>query len=96
MIGRAWSGVPGGATSAVVSWTAPRATGGAPIRGYAVTIWRVSSTGTTLWTRISTQRATARLAILRLPAGLYRFSVRAVNAMGVGPTSGRSNLVVSR
>lgn len=96
VIGRAWSGVPGGATSAVVSWTAPRATGGAPIRGYAVTIWRVSSTGSTLWTRVSTQPATARLAILRLPAGLYRFSVRAVNVMGVGPTSGRSNLVVSR
>jgi hypothetical protein len=88
--------VPGGATSAVATWVAPRATGGAPIRGYLVTVWRVSSAGTTLWTRVSTQPATARLAILRLPAGLYRFSVRAVNVMGVGPTSGRSNLVVSR
>lgn len=96
VVGRAWSGVPGGATSAVATWVAPRATGGAPIRGYLVTVWRVSSAGTTLWTRVSTQPATARLAILRLPAGLYRFSVRAVNVMGVGPTSGRSNLVVSR
>lgn len=97
VIGVAAAGVPGGATSAVARWTAPRATGGAPITGYVVTAWRVDATGRTLWIRTSAvQPATARLAILRLPAGTYRFSVRAVNVMGVGATSARSNVAVSR
>jgi hypothetical protein len=97
VIGVAAAGVPGGATSAVARWTAPRATGGAPITGYVVTAWRVDATGRTLWIRTSAvQPATARLAILRLPAGTYRFSVRAVNVMGVGATSARSNVAISR
>jgi len=93
----AWSGVPGGRASAVVDWATPRATGGAPITGYLITAWRYDRLGHLLGaTVLPTRPATARRAILLLPRGSYRFSVRAVNATGPGATTARSNLVLSR
>jgi hypothetical protein len=43
------------------------------------------------------QPATARSLVLTLPqAGNYRFTVQAMNAIGTGPASARSNLVAGR
>jgi hypothetical protein len=93
----AWSGVPGGRASAVVDWTTPHATGGAPITGYLITAWRYDRYGHLVSATVLPPRpATARRAILLLPRGAYRFSVRAVNARGLGVTTPRSNLVLSR
>jgi hypothetical protein len=93
----AWSGVAGGRTSAVVDWTTPRAFGGVPITAYVITAWRFDRAGRLLSSTVLDARpATARRAILLVPHGFYRFSVRAQNAVGVGATTARSNLVVAR
>jgi hypothetical protein len=93
----AWSGVPGGRSSAVVDWTTPRAYGGAPITGYVITAWRFDRAGHLVSsTTLAARPATARRAIVLLPRGFYRFSVRAVNAVGVGATTARSALVIAR
>jgi hypothetical protein len=42
------------------------------------------------------QPATARTLSMTLPAGNYRFTVQAVNAIGAGTQSLRSNLVAAR
>lgn len=96
-LGRASSGVPGGSTTASITWSPPRATGGLPVRGYVVTAWRYDKAGHLVSARSSSLRpAAARSLSWTLPLGWYRFSVRAVNAVGVGATTGRSALVVAR
>ena len=57
---------------------------------------RVSPAGTTLSTRSFRAGKDARRLVMRLQAGRYRFEVRALNAMGAGPWSARSNKVVAR
>jgi len=42
------------------------------------------------------QPATARAFTMTLPAGTYRFTVQALNAIGFSAQSARSNLVTSR
>jgi hypothetical protein len=42
------------------------------------------------------QPATARSLSVTLPAGSYRFQVRAINAVGSGPLSARSGAVTPR
>lgn len=97
VLGRASSGAPGGTTTASVTWSAPRATGGLAVRGYVVTAWRYDRTGHLVSTRTSSLRPTAaRSLVWALPLGWYRFSVRAVNAVGAGASTGRSALVISR
>jgi hypothetical protein len=97
VLGRAASGLPGGSTTASVTWSPPRATGGLPVRGYVVTAWRYDRAGHLVSARTSAVRpATARSLVWTLPLGWYRFSVRAVNAVGTGASTGRSVLVISR
>ena len=93
----AWSGVPGGRASAVVAWTAPRVTGGARITGYVITAWRYNRLRHLVGvTTLPLRPTTTQPAILVIMSGWYRFSVRAVNAVGPGATTPRSALVVSR
>ena len=93
----AWSGVRGGRASAFVDWTRPRATGGAPITGYVITAWRYDRSRRLIGvTALPPWPATARHAIVLLPRGWYRFSVRAMNSVGPGVTTPRSALVISR
>ncbi len=98
VIGTATAGVAGGAINATARWTPPAATGGSPITGYVVRGLRMSAAGAVLATTTSAvQPATARSLVMTLPvAGNYRFTVQAVNAVGGGAQSARSNLVAGR
>jgi hypothetical protein len=79
-------------------WGAPTSNGGTAVTGYRVRALRMSSTGAVLSTTTSAvQPATARALTMTLPAvGSYRFTVQAVNAVGSGALSARSNLVAGR
>ena len=95
LIGTAVSGVAGGVITATARWTAPRYTGGTVITAYRVYAYRISRTGKVLaitWSPLI--RSALRAYTLRLTAaGNYRFTVRAINAMGYSRYSSRSNLV---
>lgn len=97
-IGTAVAGVAGGTITATANWTAPTSTGGSAITGYRVRALRMSSTGTVLSTTVSAvQPGTTRTLGMALPAtGNYRFTVQAINAVGAGAQSLRSNLVAGR
>ena len=90
------SGARGGAVTAKARWAAPLSTGGARIRSYQVRATRVRPSGATLSRRKFTAGAGVRRLAMRLPAGRYRFEVRALNAVGAGPWSARSAKVVAR
>jgi len=97
VIGTAVAGTVGGALTATANWTAPAATAGNPVTGYVVRALRLNAAGTVLATVTSApQAATARSLSMTLPAGNYRFTVQASNALGAGAQSGRSNLVAAR
>jgi titin len=96
-IGTASSGVVGGAITALARWTTPAANGGAFINGYVVTALRMNAAGAVVGTvALTVNSGTATSATLVLPAGNYRFVVRARNAVGLGANSARSNLVTAR
>jgi len=93
----ATSGTAGGAITARVQWGVPAGTGGSAVTGYVVRALRMSATGAVQATVTSpTQSAASRGLTMTLPAGNYRFTVQAVNAVGAGAQSARSNLVVAR
>ena len=98
VIGTASAGVAGGTINATARWAAPASTGGAAITGYRVSALRMSATGAVLATTNSAvQASTVRALTMTLPvAGNYRFTVVAINAVGTGPASARSNLVAGR
>jgi len=98
VIATASSGTSGGTATATAAWSAPTSTGGTAVTGYRVTALRMSSTGAVLGTTVSAvQPASARKLAMSLPqAGSYRFTVAAVNAVGTGAASARSNLVTGR
>jgi hypothetical protein len=94
-------GAVGGAVTASVTWTAPAANG-SPITGYMVVTLRMSSAAANA-TVVSTTTSAVLPATPRTftATGLvngvtYRFQVIAVNAVGNGPTSARSNAVTAR
>ena len=94
---RASSGARGGRDTAVARWAKPRTANGARVNGYRVTAQRLRPTGAVVSRRSSkTLRASARSLEMRLPAGRYRFVVRARNSMGTGAASAESNIVRSR
>jgi Ca2+-binding RTX toxin-like protein len=97
-IGTASAGTAGGTITATARWSAPGTTGGSPITGYVVRAGRFSAAGAVLSvTTSAVQPATARLLTMTLPqTGNYRFTVQAINAVGAGNQSARSNLVAGR
>ncbi len=92
------AGVPGAPTigtptadnaAATVRWTAPAATGGAPVTGYSVRTF----TGPTL-VRTTTVPNVTSTSITGLVNGTsYTFDVAAINSAGTGPRSARSSEV---
>jgi hypothetical protein len=98
VIGTAKAGVAGGTLTATAAWSPPTSTGGATITGYRITALRMSSTGAVLSTTVSpVQPAIARTYNMTVPVpGNYRFTVQAVNGVGTGTASARSNLVAGR
>ncbi|MFM6851682.1 MAG: hypothetical protein ACKOVB_21525 [Terrabacter sp.] len=98
VIGTASSGVTGGTITARAVWAAPASNGGTAVTGYRVRALRLSSTGAVLATTTSAlQSSTARSLTMVLPVrGNYPFTVQAVNAVGSGALSARSNLVAGR
>jgi Chitobiase/beta-hexosaminidase C-terminal domain len=96
-IRRASAGSPGGRDTAVARWGKPGANNGAQVSGYRVTALKLRPTGAVASRRSSRMlRASARSLEMRLPAGRYRFVVRARNSMGMSTASAQSNIVRSR
>jgi hypothetical protein len=89
------SGTAGGAVTATVQWGAA-ATGGSGVTRYVVRALRMSASGGVVAITTSNQSAGTRRLTMTLPAGNYRFTVQAVNAVGAGALSARSNQVVAR
>ncbi|GEP40587.1 hypothetical protein NPS01_42500 [Nocardioides psychrotolerans] len=97
VIGQASSGARGGAVTAVVRWQPPTGTGGSAVDGYQIVAHKLNSAGAVVRTLTSqVVGAGFRSGSLGLPAGRYRFAVRAHNAVGFGALSARSNAVTAR
>ena len=96
-IGVATSGTAAAGINATARWTPPASTGGSVITGYRVRALRFSARGVLLSTTTSAvQPRNRRTLTMALPAGNYRFTVQAINAVGSGAQSTRSNLVTAR
>lgn len=94
-IGLASSGALGGARTALARWAAPRANG-AVVDGYQVRALRLRpGRAAKALPAVVAGRSSRRLK-LSLPAGTYRFQVRATSAAGNSPWSTASNKVVAR
>ncbi|MFM6849405.1 MAG: fibronectin type III domain-containing protein, partial [Terrabacter sp.] len=98
IIGTALSGTPGAPINATARWSAPLLNGGSAITGYVVTALQLNAAGAVIGTTVSaTQPATATQLVMTLPViGNYRFTVQAINAVGGGAQSARSNQVAGR
>jgi FtsP/CotA-like multicopper oxidase with cupredoxin domain len=96
-IGTAFSGAAGGTITAQARWAPPTSNGGTAITGYVVTANRMSVTGKIVSrTTSAVQSASSRSLTMKLPAGKYRFVIRARNVRGLGATSATSRLVTAR
>jgi hypothetical protein len=96
-IGVATSGIAGGAITATATWSPPASTGGSEITAYEVRALRMSDTGTVLGRTTVRQPGTARSVEMTLPrVASYRFVVLALNDVGMGARSLRSNLVAGQ
>ncbi|MGH3366732.1 MAG: fibronectin type III domain-containing protein, partial [Nocardioidaceae bacterium] len=97
VIGTASAGARGGATTATARWSPPASNGGSAITGYRVRALLLNADNTVASTTTSGLRpASAGSFQMGLPAGRYRFEVRAFNAVGGGTWSAPSNIVRSR
>jgi fibronectin type III domain protein/NHL repeat-containing protein len=82
-----------GNASATVSWTAPSDDGGSAITGYLVRV--LDSTGAQVGALRPADATATSLVVTGLTNGAsYRFQVAATNAVGTGPNSALSALVV--
>ncbi len=95
-IGTALPGVNGGAITATAAWTASAITGGSPITSFRVNALLIDAAGNVVSTTSTTAPPTATSLEVTLPAGSYRFTVQAVNAIGTSVASVRSNKVAAR
>ena len=94
LIGVAAYGAAGGHTTALARWQAPVSSGGLAVNGYLVTAVRINAAGVGVARYTSAvQPAGLRSLSMTLPAGYYRFVVRARNGVGLGASSPGSNLV---
>lgn len=94
---RAGAGPRGGRLTIGVRWSAPVSAGGAPITGYVVAAYRLSSTGRVLAKVTSrVQSAGTRRIEMRLPTGRWVVRVKARNRIGWGALSPRSASVRPR
>jgi hypothetical protein len=81
----------------VAKWRAPSSDGGTAVTGYKVLALKIGKNGqVTKVIRSNVVDADLRKLTMKLPDGIYRFRVRAVNAVGTSPMSARSNAVSSR
>jgi hypothetical protein len=94
-IGTAASGsTTDGNVTALARW-GTATNGGSAITGYRITALRIVN-GSVTDTIVTNAAAAARSMQVPLPAGVYRFRVRAVNAVGEGALSPESNQVTAR
>jgi hypothetical protein len=97
---RVRSAVPGkrGApVTATVTWRTPAADGGSRVTGYQVRALRIGPHGKVVSVRTSSRLgARVRARTMPLERGVYRFQVRAINAVGNSPWSSRSKAVRAR
>jgi Fibronectin type III domain len=94
---KASPGAVGGAVTARANWMPPASTGGTAITGYVVTAMRINTRGSVMTrTNSVTQHFSVRSLSMTLPAGNYRFAVRARNALGMGAYSTSSQVVTAR
>lgn len=92
------SGRAGGRITATARWLAPRSDGNSLILGYRVRALRFDRAGHVVGSTLSgLLPASSRSVVMVLPwKGKYRFTVKAVNEVGAGPWSARSNAVLGR
>ena len=78
------------------NWRPPTNNGGSPVTGYRVTAIRAGAANVVSGVIAPQAGANQTLVWTTLPAGNYRFTVVAINAVGTGPASAQSNQVVAR
>ncbi len=94
---KAKSGKRGGKKTAIAKWRPPAVDGGSEITGYRVYAYKLRPNGKVQRViRSKFVKPDRRRLVMRLPAGLYRFRVMAINDIGKGKRSARSNTVASR
>ncbi len=90
-------GRAGRPVTATARWGQPATDGGSPTLGYRVRALRINNVGGVIGVKVSALRPPhTRTFQMRLPKGRYRFQVAAVNDLGRGPWSARSNIVRAR
>jgi hypothetical protein len=83
--------------TATVTWRTPSADGGSRVTGYQVRALRIGPHGKVVSVRTSSRLgARVRARTMPLERGVYRFQVRAINAVGNSPWSSRSKAVRAR
>ena len=81
--------------TAIANWRAGAA-GSQPITGFVVTAIPAAGGASITSAIVAVQAGADQTMEMTLPAGNYRFTVVAINAVGTGPASAQSNQVTAR